>query len=146
MTPHLSSNNDRTLAFTRIHLASSGGIAGRLRCSMKGDVKTKHLPQRQKMALALLRAKPLIVPALSCSSPIRSGSMPPPAPHRTGHFYFAQTGHLILPRQLRELSRQGRANLRCCLCVCCSCKTFGIVEGAASPHLQPCFLAGGGGE
>jgi hypothetical protein len=24
---------------------------------------------------------------------IRSVSMPPPAPHETGHFYFAQTGH-----------------------------------------------------
>ena len=30
--------------------------------------------------------------------------------------------------------------MRYCFCVCCSCKTFRIVGGAASPHLQPLFF------
>ena len=36
--------------------------------------------------------------------------------------------------------------MRRCTCVCCSCKTFGIVEGTASPHLRSFFLARGSGK
>ena len=52
----------------------------------------------------------------------------------------------LLKQLPEELSRQDHANMRCSFCVCCSCKTFRVAEGAASPHLQLFFLAGGCGK